>query len=118
MFTSVKIPHPVHCVMLSFQDFSLPSYSPFNLNYTLEDIHLPSHRRHGQNINRFMLLNIVIISPQMLGARRLQRCHSETEAMIKSAISQMYSDPDLLGDCSKVNIPIQVAELFVSCILS
>ncbi|BFZ01290.1 hypothetical protein BsWGS_04329 [Bradybaena similaris] len=37
----------------------------------------------------------------MLGARRLHRCHSETEAMIKSAISQMFSDPDLLGDCSK-----------------
>ncbi|CAG5117297.1 unnamed protein product, partial [Candidula unifasciata] len=34
-------------------------------------------------------------------ARRLHRCHSETEAMIKCAISRMYSEPDLLGDCSK-----------------
>ncbi|GFR91231.1 M-phase inducer phosphatase [Elysia marginata] len=34
-------------------------------------------------------------------ARRLHRCHSETEAMIKSAVSRMFEEPDLIGDCSK-----------------
>ncbi|KAK7010725.1 M-phase inducer phosphatase-like isoform X1 [Biomphalaria glabrata] len=34
-------------------------------------------------------------------ARRLHRCHSETEAMIKSAVSRMYLEPNLIGDCSK-----------------
>ncbi|GFN88600.1 M-phase inducer phosphatase [Plakobranchus ocellatus] len=33
--------------------------------------------------------------------RRLLRCHSETEAMIKSAVSRMFEEPDLIGDCSK-----------------
>lgn len=33
--------------------------------------------------------------------RRLHRCHSETEAMIKSAVSRMFEEPDLIGDCSK-----------------
>uniref|UniRef100_A0A0B6ZIW9 M-phase inducer phosphatase n=1 Tax=Arion vulgaris TaxID=1028688 RepID=A0A0B6ZIW9_9EUPU len=37
----------------------------------------------------------------MVSARFLYRSHSETEAMIKSAISRMYSEPDLIGDCSK-----------------
>ncbi|KAH9513256.1 hypothetical protein Btru_034491 [Bulinus truncatus] len=33
--------------------------------------------------------------------RLLHRCHSETEAMIKSAVSKMYMEEDLIGDCSK-----------------
>ncbi|XP_059159143.1 M-phase inducer phosphatase 1-B-like [Physella acuta] len=34
-------------------------------------------------------------------SRRLHRCHSETEAMIKSAVTRMFLEPDLIGDCSK-----------------
>lgn len=36
--------------------------------------------------------------------RRLHRCHSETEAMIKSAVSRMSEEPDLIGDSSKACI--------------
>ncbi|KAK3759224.1 hypothetical protein RRG08_054943 [Elysia crispata] len=36
-----------------------------------------------------------------VNSRRLHRCHSETEAMIKSAVSRMFEEPDLIGDCSK-----------------
>ncbi|CAG5120266.1 unnamed protein product, partial [Candidula unifasciata] len=35
-----------------------------------------------------------------MNVRRFQRSHSETEA-IKSAVSRMLSEPDLIGDCSK-----------------
>ncbi|XP_064600140.1 M-phase inducer phosphatase-like isoform X2 [Liolophura sinensis] len=31
----------------------------------------------------------------------LKRCHSETEAMIKTALDRVVDDPDLIGDCSK-----------------
>lgn len=39
-----------------------------------------------------------------LPARRLQRCHSETEAMIKSAVHMLAEEPDLIADCSKVRM--------------
>ncbi|XP_025096647.1 cdc25-like protein phosphatase twine isoform X2 [Pomacea canaliculata] len=42
----------------------------------------------------------LVFSQQMPGPR-LHRCHSETEAMIKSAVSRMSEEPDLIGDCSK-----------------
>lgn len=32
---------------------------------------------------------------------RLHRCHSETEAMIKSALNRIADEPDLVGDCSR-----------------
>lgn len=32
---------------------------------------------------------------------RLTRCHSETEAMIKSALNRIADEPDLVGDCSR-----------------
>lgn len=41
-------------------------------------------------------------SPTMAISRpTLQRCHSETEAVIKSALNRQASEPDLLGDCSR-----------------
>jgi len=33
--------------------------------------------------------------------RRFQRCHSETEAIIKCAVLRMHSEPDLIADSSK-----------------
>ncbi|CAL1540536.1 unnamed protein product [Lymnaea stagnalis] len=41
--------------------------------------------------------NKIVVS----SSRRLHRCHSETEAMIKSAVTRMFLEPDLIGDCSK-----------------
>ncbi|XP_071090406.1 M-phase inducer phosphatase-like [Haliotis cracherodii] len=32
---------------------------------------------------------------------KLHRCHSETEAQIKSALNRLNDEPDLIGDCSK-----------------
>ncbi|XP_056006847.1 M-phase inducer phosphatase-like [Ostrea edulis] len=32
---------------------------------------------------------------------KLHRCHSESEAMIKSALNRIADEPDLIGDCSK-----------------
>ncbi|KAL5016788.1 hypothetical protein ScPMuIL_006377 [Solemya velum] len=32
---------------------------------------------------------------------RVQRCHSETEAVIKRAVNKIVDEPDLIGDCSK-----------------
>ncbi|XP_060566951.1 M-phase inducer phosphatase 1-like isoform X2 [Ruditapes philippinarum] len=33
----------------------------------------------------------------------LHRCHSESEAMIKSALNRQADEPDLVGDCSKTH---------------
>ncbi|RUS73961.1 hypothetical protein EGW08_018276 [Elysia chlorotica] len=45
--------------------------------------------------------NNEISQSNLVNPRRLHRCHSETEAMIKSAVSRMFEEPDLIGDCSK-----------------
>ncbi|WAR21370.1 MPIP2-like protein [Mya arenaria] len=44
----------------------------------------------------------VIESPMQARVRpSLHRCHSETEAMIKSALARQADEPDLVGDCSR-----------------
>ncbi|XP_012937345.1 M-phase inducer phosphatase isoform X2 [Aplysia californica] len=42
-----------------------------------------------------------VIENPPVSARRFHRCHSETDAQIKSAVSRMFMEPDLIGDSSK-----------------
>ena len=50
---------------------------------------------------------------------KLHRCHSESEAMIKSALNRIADEPDLIGDCSKVSMGFvsssNVSEMLVHC---
>lgn len=43
----------------------------------------------------------VIESPRQVSKPVLHRCHSESEAMIKSALNRQADEPDLVGDCSR-----------------
>lgn len=44
---------------------------------------------------------------------KLHRCHSESEAMIKSALNRVADEPDLIGDFSKVrSILLKYSETF------
>jgi hypothetical protein len=59
-----------------------------------------SKRWKGEDTARHASDDIICeTSSRKIGARRLQRCHSETEA-IKSAVSRMLAQPDLIGDSS------------------
>ena len=50
---------------------------------------------------------------------KLHRCHSESEAMIKSALNRIADEPDLIGDCSKVSMGFvssgNVSEMLAHC---
>ncbi|KAJ8317073.1 hypothetical protein KUTeg_004977 [Tegillarca granosa] len=41
------------------------------------------------------------LSKQTPPKPKLHRCHSETEAVIKSALNRLHNEPDLIADCSK-----------------
>ena len=47
--------------------------------------------------------NLILQQKEESPKPRLTRCHSETEAMIKSALNRIADEPDLVGDCSRVS---------------